>query len=251
MRLCAHATDTHRLASPYSFPSPCSPLLPHPHPAAGTPANPLLACILEALGEPGAGVQASAIMQRCRLAHRSWQYVPTAWHADTGHSAALPSAQAAAAAALAQVADYLGPLDPALLRLLLHALNNPLCGGRAELCGALARLEAGRVRGLVGPLFHQILAAWPEVLGSAGGERAWAGACWQAPRWPGRGGACMQEAQAGMAACPEVPSKNLCELRTTPLQLPLSLQRAPACWGRWPARARSLGCGPLRLAPSR
>ncbi|PRW55976.1 microtubule-associated TORTIFOLIA1 [Chlorella sorokiniana] len=96
---------------------------------SGTPSNPLLACILEALGEPGAG--------------------------------------AAAADALAQAADHLGPLDPALLRLLLTALSNPLCGGRGELCSALARLEGGRVLGLVGTSFQQVLAAWPDVLGSA------------------------------------------------------------------------------------
>lgn len=77
--------------------------------------------------------------------------------------------QAAAAEALAQAADHLGPLDPALLRLLLTALSNPLCGGRAELCGALARLQGGRVGGLVTTSFQQVLAAWPDVLGSAAG----------------------------------------------------------------------------------
>lgn len=41
-------------AAPYTFAAlPCT---------AGTPANPLLACILEALGEPGAGVQASDLL---------------------------------------------------------------------------------------------------------------------------------------------------------------------------------------------
>lgn len=86
-----------------------------------------------------------------------------------------PPKQAAAAAALALAADHLGPLDPPLLRSLLTALNNPLCGGRAELCGALARLEGGRVCGLVSTSFRQVLAAWPDVLGSAAGGRAQVG----------------------------------------------------------------------------
>lgn len=88
---------------------------------------------MEALGEPGGGVQA------------------------------------AAAAALAAAADHLGELDPALLRQLLRALDAPLFLGRAELCGALARLEGGRVRGLAASSFRPLLAAWPEVLGSAPG----------------------------------------------------------------------------------
>mgnify|MGYP001810203755 CR=1 FL=1 len=74
--------------------------------------------------------------------------------------------QAAAAAALAAVADHLRPgLDPALLRHLLRALSNPLFLGRAELCAALARLEGGRVRGLVASSCPQLLAAMPDLLG--------------------------------------------------------------------------------------
>ncbi|PSC72723.1 microtubule-associated TORTIFOLIA1-like [Micractinium conductrix] len=97
---------------------------------AGSDANPLLTTILDALGEPGGGVQA------------------------------------AAAAALAAVADHLRPgLDPALLRHLLRALSNPLFLGRAELCAALARLEGGRVRGLVASSCPQLLAAMPDLLG--------------------------------------------------------------------------------------
>ncbi|KAL4457619.1 hypothetical protein ABPG75_012484 [Micractinium tetrahymenae] len=98
---------------------------------AGTPGNPLLACILDALGEPGAAVQA------------------------------------AAGTALGLAADHLRPgLDPALLSQLLRALGNPLCLGRAELCGAIARLDGGRVRGLLASSCQQLLAAAPELLGS-------------------------------------------------------------------------------------
>ncbi|KAL4421705.1 hypothetical protein ABPG77_010649 [Micractinium sp. CCAP 211/92] len=98
---------------------------------AGTPANPLLACLLDALGELGAAVQA------------------------------------AAATALGLAGNYLSPgLDPALLHQLLRALSNPLCLGRPELCRALARLEDGRVLGLLASSCQQLLAAAPEVLGS-------------------------------------------------------------------------------------
>lgn len=86
-----------------------------------------------------------------------------------------PSApQAAAASALAQAADHICGLEPSLLRGLLRAANNPLFQGRAELWGAVARLEDGRVRGLLAGSFQTVLAAWPEVQGAAGGER-WGG----------------------------------------------------------------------------
>jgi hypothetical protein len=79
--------------------------------------------------------------------------------------------QAAAAAALAQAADHLQPLEPALLRQLLRNLSNPLFLGRGELCGAIARLEGGLVRGLVASSCQQLLGAMPEVLGSMTGGR--------------------------------------------------------------------------------
>lgn len=83
-----------------------------------------------------------------------------------------PPPQAAAATALGIAADSLGPLDPALLRQVLRTASNPLFLGRAELWGAVARLEGGRVRGLVAGSFAGLLALWPELLGSAAGARA-------------------------------------------------------------------------------
>ena len=115
-----------RLLGPCASSAPCA--------AAGDHGNPLLACLLDALGEPGGAVQA------------------------------------AAAAALAQAADYLAPLEPSPLRQLLRILDNPLFGGRPELCQAVAWVEAGQVRGLVASSFHALLGLMPEVLGSAAGE---------------------------------------------------------------------------------
>lgn len=116
--------------------SPVSGTLPPSLPTeAGTLANPLLACLLDALGEPGAAVQA------------------------------------AAATALGLAGSHLSPgLDPALLHQLLRALSNPLCLGRPELCRALAWLEGGRVLGLLASSCQQLLAAASEVLGSTAGK---------------------------------------------------------------------------------
>jgi hypothetical protein len=102
--------------------------------AAGNEGNPLLACLLAALGD------------------------------------AAGATQAAAAAALAQCADHLAPVDPALLRQLLHQLDNPLFQGRAELWRAVARLEGAAVRGLAASSRRRVLEAMPELLGSAAGE---------------------------------------------------------------------------------
>ena len=87
-------------------------------------------------------------------------------------------AQAAAGAALAAAAHYICA-DGAVLRQVLRAAAAPLFAGRAELWPAVARLEGGHVRGLVASSFNTLLAAWPEVLGSGGGEGragAWLGA---------------------------------------------------------------------------
>jgi hypothetical protein len=101
--------------------------------SAGNAGNPLLACLLDAVGEPGAAVQA------------------------------------AAGAALAQAADSLGPLEPSLLLQLLHALDSPLCLGRAELCQAFARIDdEGRLHGLVVSSWQPLLGLMPQLLGSAG-----------------------------------------------------------------------------------
>ncbi|KAL4857930.1 TORTIFOLIA1-like protein 2 [Chlorella vulgaris] len=99
--------------------------------ATGDMSNPLLACLLEALAEPSGLVQA------------------------------------AAATALAQTAEHLQPLQPALLRQLLQALNNPSFLGRPELWQALAWLDGGRLRGLAASSWHLVLDLMPEVLGSA------------------------------------------------------------------------------------
>lgn len=111
--------------------------------AGGGRSNPLLACILDALGEPGSAVQS------------------------------------AAACALAAAADYLRPgLEPALLSQLLRALSNPLFLGRPELCSAIARLEEGSVHGLLASSCQQLLEALPELVGSTAGTcRGVAGTC--------------------------------------------------------------------------
>ncbi|KAI3436599.1 hypothetical protein D9Q98_006016 [Chlorella vulgaris] len=99
--------------------------------ATGDMSNPLLACLLEALAEPSGLVQA------------------------------------AAATALAQTAEHLQPLQPALLCQLLKALDNPSFLGRPELWQALAWLDGGRLRGLAASSWHLVLDLMPEVLGSA------------------------------------------------------------------------------------
>lgn len=171
--------------------------------AAGAPGNPLLACILEALGEPGAAVQA------------------------------------AAATALGLAGDHLRPgLDPALLSQLLRALGNPLCLGRPELCGALARLEGGNVHGLLASSCQQLLAAAPEVLGSTAGER-----------WGLQG------------QCPGKPPLYQRLLTCSVPRLPVCRGRGPAwCAGLqgkgFPAASRrcplpqGTGCGPGAPVPS-
>jgi hypothetical protein len=101
--------------------------------ATGDMSNPLLACLLEALAEPSGLVQA------------------------------------AAATALAQTAEHLQPLQPALLRQLLKALDNPSFLGRPELWQALAWLDGGRLRGLAASSWQLVLDLMHDVLGSAAG----------------------------------------------------------------------------------
>lgn len=98
----------------------------------GETSDPLLACLLDALGEPGAGVQS------------------------------------AAGAALAQAADFLPPLGEGPLLRLLHALDSPLCLGRAELCLAFACTDNdGRPHGLVVSSRQPLVALMPRLLGCA------------------------------------------------------------------------------------